>query len=108
VLKKSNGFNIEGHGWLCSHKGKIPIPGFFRRFISFVVEKGEVPLFIILDGINGYKEYWLLLAKVLLTVAGFMRSLFLIKGIGALNEDCDLATSPVSFGKYLLSAGLQV
>ncbi len=83
-VEKLNSLNVS------EHKGCIGVLSMVRYYdlqeiISFVVEKGELPLFLILDGITDIRN-----------IGGIARTAFCCgvhaliipdKGVGALNED---------------------
>ena len=89
-IEKLNGFNLQNHeGWVAMisrvHYQDL------QEVISFVVEKGEVPLFLILDGITDIRN-----------IGGIARTAFCTgvhaiiipdKGVGMLNEDAVLTSA---------------
>jgi 23S rRNA (guanosine2251-2'-O)-methyltransferase len=83
-VEKINGFNIGEHDGCVAVKGKIKYQD-LQQVISFVVEKGEVPLFLILDGITDIRN----IGALARTAYGCGVHAIIIpdKGIGALNED---------------------
>ncbi len=83
-VEKLNGFNIGEHGGCVAVKGKIQYQD-LQQVISFVVEKGEVPLFIILDGITDIRNIGAL-ARTAYS-CGVHAIIIPDKGVGALNED---------------------
>src|ERR1035437_6908798 len=50
-IEKINSFNVENHEGCVALRGKIKYQD-LQQVISFVVESGEVPLFLILNGIK--------------------------------------------------------
>jgi 23S rRNA (guanosine2251-2'-O)-methyltransferase len=83
-VEKLNGFNAGNHEGVIALKSKIHYQD-LQDVISFVVENGQVPLFLILDGITDIRN-----------IGGIARSAFCFgvnaiiipdKGVGALNED---------------------
>ena len=83
-VEKLNSFNISNHGGCIALKGRIHYQE-LQSIISFVVEQGEIPLFIILDGITDIRN-----------IGGLARTAYCCgvhaiiipdKGVGALNED---------------------
>lgn len=89
-VEKLNGFNISNHEGCVAQISKIQYQD-LQQVISFVVEKGEVPLFLILDGITDIRN-----------IGGIARSAFCFgvnaiiipeKGVGALNEDAILTSA---------------
>lgn len=82
--EKLKGFNLEGHGGFIALKSKI-IYQKLQDVISLVVESGETPLFLLLDGITDIRN-----------IGGIARTAYCCgvhaivipqKGVGAFNED---------------------
>jgi 23S rRNA (guanosine2251-2'-O)-methyltransferase len=88
-VEKINGFNIEDHEGCVALKGKIKYQD-LQQVISFVVERGEVPLFLMLDGITDIRNIGAL-ARTAYS-CGVHALIIPDKGIGALNDDA-IATS---------------
>ncbi len=88
-IEKINGFNIENHDGCVAVKGKIKYQD-LQQVISFVVESGEVPLFLLLDGITDIRNIGAL-ARTAYS-CGVHAIIIPDKGTGALNEDA-IATS---------------
>jgi 23S rRNA (guanosine2251-2'-O)-methyltransferase len=88
-VEKLNGFNVSNHGGCVAVISKIQYQD-LQQVISFVVDKGEVPLFIILDGITDVRNIGALARTALCT--GVHAIIIPDKGVGALNEDA-IATS---------------
>jgi 23S rRNA (guanosine2251-2'-O)-methyltransferase len=89
-VEKLNGFNISNHEGCVAVISKIQYQN-LQDVISFVVEKGETPLFVILDGITDIRN-----------IGAIARSAFCFgvhaiiipdKGVGALNEDAILTSA---------------
>lgn len=87
---KLDGFNVTNHEGVVALIAKVQYYD-LQQIISFVVEKGEVPLFLILDGITDIRN-----------IGGIARSAFCCgvhaiiipdKGVGALNEDAILTSA---------------
>ena len=83
-VEKLNSFNVFNHGGCVAMISKIQYQN-LQDVISFIVDKGETPLFLILDGITDIRN-----------IGGIARSAFCFgvnaiiipdKGVGALNED---------------------
>lgn len=83
-VEKLNGFNAGNHEGVVALKSKIRYQD-LQDVISFIVDKGKTPLFLILDGITDIRN-----------IGGIARSAFCFgvnaivipdKGVGALNED---------------------
>ncbi len=88
-VEKINSFNIENHEGCVALRGKIKYQD-LQQVISFVVERGEVPLFLILDGITDIRNIGAL-ARTAYS-CGVHAIIIPDKGVGALNDDA-IATS---------------
>lgn len=88
--EKLNGMNVTGHEGFIALISKVK---YFdvQQIIDYVVEKGEAPLFIILDGITDVRN-----------IGGIARSAYSMgvhaiiipdKGVGALNDDAILTSA---------------
>jgi 23S rRNA (guanosine2251-2'-O)-methyltransferase len=89
-VAKLNGFNIDDHEGCIAQIAKVQYQN-LQDIISFVMEKGEPPLFLILDGITDIRN-----------IGGIARTAFCTgvdaiiipeKGVGALNEDAVLTSA---------------
>lgn len=89
-VEKLNSFNVSNHEGCIAQISKIQYQD-LQQVISFVVDKGEVPFFLILDGITDIRN-----------IGGIARSAFCFgvhaiiipdKGVGALNEDAILTSA---------------
>ncbi len=89
-VEKLNNFNVFNHEGCVALIAKVQYQN-LQDVISFVVEKGEAPLFLILDGITDIRN-----------IGGIARSAFCFgvnaiiipdKGVGALNEDAILTSA---------------
>lgn len=89
-VEKLNNFNVSNHEGCVAQISKIQYQD-LQQIISFIVDKGEVPLFLILDGITDIRN-----------IGGIARSAFSFgvnaiiipdKGVGALNEDAILTSA---------------
>jgi 23S rRNA (guanosine2251-2'-O)-methyltransferase len=87
---KLNSFNVTDHEGCIALRSKV-IYQDLQQVVSFTVEKGEVPLFLMLDGITDIRN-----------IGGIARTAFCMgvhaiiipdKGIGALNEDAILTSA---------------
>lgn len=87
---KLNGFNITNHEGCVAMIAKVQYQD-LQQVISFVVEQGETPLFLILDGITDIRN-----------IGGIARTAYCCgvhaiiipeKGVGALNEDAILTSA---------------
>ncbi|UEG49269.1 23S rRNA (guanosine(2251)-2'-O)-methyltransferase RlmB [Ferruginibacter lapsinanis] len=89
-VEKLNNFNVSNHEGCVAVISKIQYQN-LQDIISFIVEKGEMPFFLILDGITDIRN-----------IGGIARSAFCFgvnaiiipdKGVGALNEDAILTSA---------------
>ncbi len=89
-VEKLNSFNISNHEGCVALISKIQYQD-LQQVISFVVEKGDVPFFLMLDGITDIRN-----------IGGIARTAFCCgihaiiipdKGVGALNEDAILTSA---------------
>lgn len=89
-VEKLNSFNIGDHEGCIALISKVQYHN-LQEVISWVVEKGEAPLFLILDGITDVRN-----------IGGIARTAFCTgvhaiiipdKGVGALNEDAILTSA---------------
>jgi 23S rRNA (guanosine2251-2'-O)-methyltransferase len=87
---KLNSFNITGHEGCVAQIARVQYHN-LQEVISFVVDNGESPLFLILDGITDIRN-----------IGGIARTAFCTgvhaiiipeKGVGALNEDAILTSA---------------
>ena len=87
---KLDGFNISAHEGVVALLSRIQYQD-LQEVVSFVVERGEVPLFLILDGITDIRN-----------IGGMARTAFCTgvnaiiipdKGVGMLNEDAILTSA---------------
>lgn len=88
-LEKLNSFNVSNHEGCIGLISKIQYQD-LQDVISFVVENGEVPLFLILDGITDIRNIGGIARTAWCT--GVHAIIIPDKGVGALNEDA-IATS---------------
>src|SRR5437763_9963196 len=54
-LEKLNSFNVQGHEGFIGLRSRVQYQD-LQEVISFVVERGETPLFLILDGITDIRN----------------------------------------------------
>lgn len=89
-VEKLNSFNVSNHEGCIGQISKIQYQD-LQQIISFVVDNGEVPLFIILDGVTDIRN-----------IGAIARSAFCFgvhaiiipdKGVGSLNEDAILTSA---------------
>lgn len=86
---KINSFNVENHSGCVAVKSRIKYQD-LQTVISFEVDKGEVPLFLILDGITDIRNIGALARTAF--CCGVQAIIIPDKGVGALNDDA-IATS---------------
>lgn len=83
-VEKLNSFNISNHGNCIAVISKIKYQD-LQEVISYVVENGETPLFLMLDGITDVRNIGALARTAFCT--GVQAIIIPEKGVGALNED---------------------
>jgi 23S rRNA (guanosine2251-2'-O)-methyltransferase len=88
-IEKINSFNIDGHDGCVAIKGKIKYHD-LQTVISFEVDNGNIPLFLIIDGITDIRNIGALARTA--WCCGVQAIIIPDKGVGALNEDA-IATS---------------
>ena len=88
-VEKLNSFNVSNHEGCVAVISKIQYQD-LQQTISFVVDKGEIPLFLILDGITDIRNIGAIARTALCT--GVQAIVIPDKGVGSLNEDA-IATS---------------
>lgn len=83
-------FNVEGHEGVVAQKSKIIYQN-LQDVISFVIESGVVPLFLILDGITDVRN----IGGIARTAwcCGVQAIIIPDKGVGALNDDAILTSA---------------
>lgn len=87
---KLNGFNIGVHEGCVAMLSRVHYQD-LQEVISFVVEKGETPLFLILDGITDIRNIGGIARTALCT--GVQAIIIPEKGVGMLNEDAVLTSA---------------
>jgi 23S rRNA (guanosine2251-2'-O)-methyltransferase len=89
-VEKLNSFNISNHEGVVAVISKIQYHD-LQGVISFIVENGEVPLFLILDGITDIRN----IGAIARSAFCFGVNALIIpdKGVGALNEDAILTSA---------------
>ena len=97
-VAKLDGFNITGHEGCVAILAKVQYHD-LQEVISFVVEKGETPLFIMLDGITDIRN----IGGIARTAycCGVQAIIIPDKGVGALNEDA-IHTSAGALEKIMI------
>jgi 23S rRNA (guanosine2251-2'-O)-methyltransferase len=88
--EKINSFNVFNHEGCIAQISKIQYQN-LQDVISFIVDKGEVPLFIILDGITDIRN----IGAIARSAFCFGVNAIIIpdKGVGSLNEDAILTSA---------------
>ena len=89
-VEKLNGFNAGDHDGCIALKSKIQYQD-LQQVISWVVEKGDTPLFLILDGITDIRNIGGIARTAFCT--GVQAIIIPDKGVGALNEDAMLTSA---------------
>lgn len=89
-IEKLNGFNIENHEGCVALISKVQYHE-LQEVISWVVEKGQTPLFLILDGITDVRNIGGIARTAWCT--GVQALIIPDKGVGALNEDAILTSA---------------
>jgi 23S rRNA (guanosine2251-2'-O)-methyltransferase len=89
-VAKLNGFNITDHEGCVAQIAKVQYQN-LQDVISLVIENGEVPLFLILDGITDVRN----IGGIARTAycSGVHALIIPDKGVGALNEDAILTSA---------------
>lgn len=88
-VEKINSFNVDGHTGCVAVKGKIKYQD-LQSVITFIVDEGKTPLFLILDGITDIRNIGAMARTSY--CCGVQAIIIADKGVGALNEDA-IATS---------------
>lgn len=89
-VAKLNGFNITGHEGCVAQIAKVQYQQ-LQDVISLVMESGEAPLLLILDGITDIRNIGGIARTALCT--GVQAIIIPDKGVGALNEDAILTSA---------------
>ena len=89
-VEKLNNLNVSNHEGCVALISKIQFQN-LQQVISFVVENGEVPLFLILDGITDIRNIGAIARSA--HALGVQAIIIPEKGIGALNEDAILTSA---------------
>jgi 23S rRNA (guanosine2251-2'-O)-methyltransferase len=87
---KIDGFNTGNHDGCVAQIAKVQYQN-LQDVISFVIENGEVPLFLILDGITDIRNIGGIARTAYCT--GVHAIIIPDKGVGALNEDAILTSA---------------
>lgn len=83
-VEKINSFNVDAHDGCIALKGRIKYQD-LQTVISFEVDNGNVPLFLLLDGITDIRNIGALARTAY--CCGVQAIIIPDKGVGALNED---------------------
>lgn len=89
-VEKLNSFNINNHEGCVAVISKIQYQD-LQQIISFIVEKGEIPLFLILDGITDVRNIGALARTAF--CMGVNAIIIPDKGVGSLNEDAVITSA---------------
>jgi 23S rRNA (guanosine2251-2'-O)-methyltransferase len=89
-VAKLNGFNVTDHEGIIAQIAKVQYQN-LQNTISFINEKGETPLFLILDGITDIRNIGGIARTAYCT--GVHALIIPDKGVGALNEDAILTSA---------------
>ncbi len=89
-VAKLNGFNVSNHEGVIAQIAKVQYQN-LQDIISFITEKGEAPLFLILDGITDIRNIGGIARTAYCT--GVHAIIIPDKGVGALNEDAILTSA---------------
>lgn len=89
-VAKINGFNITDHEGCVAQIAKVQYQN-LQDVISLLIENGEVPLFLILDGITDIRNIGGIARTAYCT--GVHAIIIPDKGVGALNEDAILTSA---------------
>lgn len=87
---KLNSFNVTNHDGCIAQIAKVQYQN-LQDIVSFVTEKGDTPLFIILDGITDIRNIGGIARTAYCT--GVHALIIPDKGVGALNEDAILTSA---------------
>ena len=89
-VAKLNAFNVTNHQGIVAQIAKVQYQD-LQDTISFITENGEVPLFLILDGITDIRNIGGIARTAYCT--GVHAIIIPDKGVGALNEDAILTSA---------------
>jgi 23S rRNA (guanosine2251-2'-O)-methyltransferase len=89
-IEKLNSFNISNHEGCVAQKAKVQYQD-LQNVVSLVVENGQVPLLIILDGVTDIRN----IGGIARSAVCFGAHAIVIpaKGVGSLNEDAILTSA---------------
>ena len=89
-VEKLNSFNVGDHQGFIAQLSKIRYQD-LQQVIDWVVEKGDVPMFVVLDGVTDIRNIGGIARTAL--CCGAQALIIPDKGVGALNEDAILASA---------------
>lgn len=89
-VEKLNGFNVGEHKGCIALLSKVQYHE-LQNIITWVIERGDVPLFLILDGITDIRNIGGIARTAFCT--GVQALIIPDKGVGALNEDAILTSA---------------
>lgn len=89
-VEKLNSFNVFNHEGCIAQIARIQYQD-LQQVISFVVEKGETPLFLILDGVTDIRNIGAIARSAY--CFGVHAIIIPEKGVGSLNEDAVLTSA---------------
>lgn len=89
-VEKLNSFNVSNHEGCIAQISKIQYQD-LQQIISFVVDKGETPLFIVLDGVTDIRNIGAIARSAF--CFGVNAMIIPDKGVGSLNEDAILTSA---------------
>ena len=89
-VEKLNSFNVTDHQGVVAQLSKIRYQD-LQQVIDWVVSKGEVPMFVILDGVTDIRNIGGIARTAL--CCGAQAIIIPDKGVGALNEDAILTSA---------------
>ncbi|RXK62840.1 23S rRNA (guanosine(2251)-2'-O)-methyltransferase RlmB [Lacibacter luteus] len=89
-VEKLNSFNVNDHEGVIAQLSKIRYQD-LQQVIDWVVDKGQVPMFVILDGVTDVRNIGGIARTAL--CCGAQAIIIPDKGVGALNEDAILTSA---------------
>ncbi|MEY4702981.1 MAG: rRNA ((2251)-2-O)-methyltransferase RlmB [Bacteroidota bacterium] len=89
-VEKLNGLNVFNHEGCVAQLARVQYQD-LQQVISFVVEQGEVPLFLILDGVTDIRNIGAIARSAY--CFGVHAIIIPDRGVGALNEDAVLTSA---------------
>ncbi|HMO32150.1 MAG TPA: RNA methyltransferase [Lacibacter sp.] len=89
-VEKLNSFHVPEHGGCIAQRSRVRYQD-LQDVISFVTERGQVPLFLLLDGITDIRNIGAIARTA--WCCGVQALIIPEKGVGALNEDALLTSA---------------